>query len=660
MKIKISDNLVCRICSTQHTSSVNRNKCILSHNITLTDYIIQYYLDGIKPKCKCGCETEIKSIKWIKDDIIVSEYTTNHFPRKPHTDDVKEKIKNRTKDAITQKYGVDNVFRLGGFKEKIRQTNLSRYGVDNPMKNDEIKKKSHHYQTDETREKIRRTNQKRYGANSYTASDDGKLAVKRTNVKRFGYTNPMKHIDIRNKVAQTNLDKYGYSTNFLIPDYRKLYNIRRSKWEGIVHSAIGGEKSVVIDGYEFDIRLGNYLIEIDGDYYHTDSMTDLSFIQLNAKINDYVKDQVAKKNGYTLLRIKVSKLKELKVITLDSIIDNSYSKSYKLDYRTTFLSKSYLSAYKDKYGIDKLEQYVPMILKFIRVFNPNFPTITSNETVEFIRDGLTEFDINKMIIGEDYTNSSYNTGVSFLKSNFYSYWESSYKGSKSPIDAWVDDDTMLRIIKNRIGVIGDSYNISISGLIYALTVHRYSVSFFRPTLAKTIYETELGNVDTPTVLDPCAGFGGRLLGFKLRYPNGRYVGVEPNKNTYDSLCNLVSIFGFTNVELYNSKIEDFKPSEKYDLVFTSIPYYNLENYNNEFEYKSFDDWTTEFIKTLITFDNLLLNMDITTFELLTDTFEEYKKIYNTTSPFNTSPNSRYELLVKFKKTHIYTYTLEKL
>jgi hypothetical protein len=157
----------------------------------------------------------------------------------------------------------------------------------------------------------------------------------------------------------------------------------------------------------------------------------------------------------------------------------------------------------------------------------------------------------------EYINKNYNVGTSFLKSHFKSYWKSSYKGNISPIEAWYDDTILTKILINRFGL-GNSdtvYNISLNTIIYSLNVNRYCVSFFRPVLASTIYENYLGKIDTPNVLDPCAGFGGRLIGFKLKYPNGKYVGVEPSKETYDGLCSIVDMFGFTNVELYNCKIE---------------------------------------------------------------------------------------------------------
>ena len=57
-----------------------------------------------------------------------------------------------------------------------------------------------------------------------------------------------------------------------------------------------------------------------------------------------------------------------------------------------------------------------------------------------------------------------------------------------------------------------------------------------------------------------------------------------------------------NIFIPNSrycKFEDFVDTRSsYDLIFTSIPYYDLEIYSNNTSYKSFDDWKATFIKSI--------------------------------------------------------------
>lgn len=80
--------------------------------------------------------------------------------------------------------------------ELRKRTNVSRYDVDNPSKNQSIK------------DKILKTNLDRYGAPSYTATDCGKEKVANTKKERYGDS---KYNNI-NKVLSTKLDRYGVAT----------------------------------------------------------------------------------------------------------------------------------------------------------------------------------------------------------------------------------------------------------------------------------------------------------------------------------------------------------------------------------------------------------------------------------------------------------------
>jgi len=590
VEIKIENELLCRVCDTSYKSAHARNKCIQSHGLTLKEYIVKYFLDDI-PMCKCGCGTPVKKTTLHKDIIRYSEYTTNHFPRKPHTKETKEKIKLNTKKAIKDKYGVENVFQLDKFKHKIKKTNQKKYGVDNPAK----------------------------------------------------------CRNVQEKLKKTCIERFGYSNIFLDPVFRKKHIKKKSKYEKLLTEKLNGKQSIIVDGKEFDIKVGNLLIDVDGDYYHPNQLVNLSLTQINSVLNDYEKDLLIDNNDeYSLIRIKTSEIPN--DITLDNIINESYNNDFKLGYNDIIINKEYLTDYINKYGKDKLEKYIPMLLKFVRTFSPNFPTIVSNESPNDVIKYIRELDVNRIYIGNDtFKNNAFNKGVSLLKSIFDSYWDSSFNSRLSPIEAWDDDKIMYNLIKYRIGINNDNHisDFSLRNLVYALNVNRYCVSFFKPALASAIYTHYLGETETPIVLDPCAGFGGRLVGFKCKYPKGTYIGVEPNIDTYNGLKKIVELFGFKNVILINDKIENAIIPIDYDFTFTSIPYYNKEDYNNMFNYSTVDDWMDTFINSLFQLDNLILNVDIDTYNLLSDKFDICGKINKNRSPFN-STKENYELLIKLK------------
>ena len=645
-KIIVTDYLICRICGQSHLTVRDRNRCIVSHGKDIAEYFIEHYLDNNPFKCKCGCGTLV-DMKIVKNEIRYSDYTTNHFPRKPHTEETKKKIKENTQKAIREKYGVDNVYTLKRIKDKIKKTNQEKYGFDNPMQNEHIKQKSHHYHTEESKNKIRNTNLDKFGANSYTSSDEGKIRIRNINLEKWGEDNPAKVDIIKEKIANTNIKKMGYTSNFNNPEFIKLYKNKASNIQKTVCEKLCGELNYIYEGREYDIKLDNYLIEIDGDYWHQTTLNNLTLSQIQTAINDIQKYKIVNAlNEYELLKIKVSELPE--IITLDGLKKNSYIPIWNLEYNAPILTKEYLKKYINERGSEKLEQYIPLLLKFIRTFQPEFPIPTSNENPTDIINYINKLDTNRINLSEyEFSNHFFNNGVSYLKSLFPSYWKSSFKGNKSPVEAWKDDTIMTRIIKYRIGLNSSNeiFDFSLKTLITGLTVNRFSVSFFKPTLAAAIYHKFLGNNEMPVVLDPCAGFGGRLLGFKSKYPNGTYVGLEPNKETYESLVNMVNELKLTNVQLYNIKAETFQSDVDYDLVFTSIPYYDLENYNNEFDYASIEEWSTVFINSFLKYKNLVLNTDVKTFEYIKDKFTTIGKIFNNTSPLVKTDNQNYELLI---------------
>ena len=82
-------------------------------------------------------------------------------------------------------------------KQKIKQTCLKKYGVDNYNK------------TKESKEKIKQTCLEKYGVEYFWQSDECKEKIKQTCLKKYGVDSPLKSEKIRNKGKQTCLEKYG-------------------------------------------------------------------------------------------------------------------------------------------------------------------------------------------------------------------------------------------------------------------------------------------------------------------------------------------------------------------------------------------------------------------------------------------------------------------
>lgn len=134
------------------------------------------------------------------------------------------------------------------------------------------------------------------------------------------------------------------------------------------------------------------------------------------------------------------------------------------------------------------------------------------------------------------------------------------------------------------------------------------VDEFPPFVARQVYQT-YGNKDNLRVLDPCCGWGGRMIGC-ASIPNTTYVGCEPSTKTYEGLLKLGKwlheLQPTFKYQIYNMPYEEFDSgNEKFDIALTSPPYYDTEKYSDEDtnscnRYHSLEDWSDNFFAKLIT------------------------------------------------------------
>ncbi len=112
---------------------------------------------------------------------------------------------------------------------------------------------------------------------------------------------------------------------------------------------------------------------------------------------------------------------------------------------------------------------------------------------------------------------------------------------------------------------------------------------------------------TSRVLDPCAGWGGRMIGFSTVVNN--YECYEPSTKTYEGLKKLNEFIKQFRPE-FNATIHclPFEDSiiidNSFDFALTSPPYFDTEKYTNEktnsfIRYSTFDSWVQYFYLPLI-------------------------------------------------------------
>jgi tRNA1(Val) A37 N6-methylase TrmN6 len=151
--------------------------------------------------------------------------------------------------------------------------------------------------------------------------------------------------------------------------------------------------------------------------------------------------------------------------------------------------------------------------------------------------------------------------------------------------------------KNYYTVSKEVYNICIS-----------AINIIRPLVYMEIYT----KYKPKCVLDFCAGWGGAAVAASaLNIPN--YIGIEINQSLvqpYNRLIEFLQERSQTNVQMIfdNAITVDYSKLD-YDFVFTSPPYYFIQKYENNTEYKSKKEMDEKFYIPLFsnTYKNLKEN-----------------------------------------------------
>tara|TARA_B110000208_G_scaffold180527_1_gene230297 strand:+ start:1492 stop:2430 length:939 start_codon:yes stop_codon:yes gene_type:complete len=118
-----------------------------------------------------------------------------------------------------------------------------------------------------------------------------------------------------------------------------------------------------------------------------------------------------------------------------------------------------------------------------------------------------------------------------------------------------------------------------------------SVVFFKPFTTKYLCT----HFKATAVLDPCAGWGGRLLG--ARSLGLEYTGIDTNINLKKNYDKMLELYGGTM--LYENCLESDFSTINYDIVITSPPYLNIEQYSHMPLFQSESDYYKDFLIPLI-------------------------------------------------------------
>lgn len=164
-----------------------------------------------------------------------------------------------------------------------------------------------------------------------------------------------------------------------------------------------------------------------------------------------------------------------------------------------------------------------------------------------------------------------------------------------------------RLFKSAIRLQFDRLNAT--SMISAYALKYYKVSNFSPSITRNLYDYYfLPHKNNKRVLDFCSGFGGRLIGFWASKTCTEYIGIDPNSRLivpYQQILDwLKTNFNQKGkeVKMINGCAEDIEYSQygKFDIIFTSPPYFDLELYNEEdtqsyLRYPEIELWRDKFL-----------------------------------------------------------------
>lgn len=157
-----------------------------------------------------------------------------------------------------------------------------------------------------------------------------------------------------------------------------------------------------------------------------------------------------------------------------------------------------------------------------------------------------------------------------------------FKKNDTPAEYWH---------KNSVQIIQDAKGDKLAA--YNLWQERARwCSQFKPTVLMAVARM----FGSRRILDPCAGWGDRLLAAAALNAES-YLGTDPsecNSSGYDEIIRFTGVDS-SKFHVQKSRFEDADLGDySADLVFTSPPYFDIENYAGE-QLSSEDEWTQEFL-----------------------------------------------------------------
>ena len=195
---------------------------------------------GYKVYCSIKCVSSDPKIKQIKETKSLQKFGTK-------TPAESQVIKNKIIKTNNDKYGFNCSLQNQKIKEKSIKTLMGNYGVDSPLKSDTIQQRRlQNLDVEKWRKKFEHTMFQKYGVKNALQSEEIKEKTKNTNLIKYGEDNPNKVKEFIKKRTEnrdekiwqenlklTMLNKYGVINAMENEDFRKKISLTRRLKEKI-------------------------------------------------------------------------------------------------------------------------------------------------------------------------------------------------------------------------------------------------------------------------------------------------------------------------------------------------------------------------------------------------------------------------------------------
>lgn len=186
------------------------------------------------------------------------------------------------------------------------------------------------------------------------------------------------------------------------------------------------------------------------------------------------------------------------------------------------------------------------------------------------------------------------------------FWESTQGGNLSVRQSFANDKILRRTID---WIIRSNLPPTPANIYSHIRLVSGNIpSVFTPMRSKAIYErwTPEGGL----IYDYAIGWGSRMLGALTSKKNFRYLGVDPNTETFLNVQRMLNEvekvtgnWGRANLRCVGSEVFQPEP-ETLDFAFSSPPYFDLEIYSDEptqsvVKFPDFELWVEHFVRPTI-------------------------------------------------------------